>query len=309
VSDTRISLKNSAEIASSFPHPPSQRLLRFSVAKFSPTLFLPSPTSSPEWPIYDSRRASRGVYLNKIYNMETNSNTETRTNRFDNRGGRIGMGLIFVIAGSLFLAHQAGADIPHWWFSWEMILIAIGLFAGAKHNFRPGGWMVMLLIGSVFLADRLIYDFNFKPFIPPVIIIAIGLFIMLKPRGRRWRDRYNGSMVSSEDTLDTTAIFSGQKKKIITKDFKGGEITTMFGGVDLDFSQADIAKSAEIDMSIVFGGTKLIVPANWNIKSEVVCIFGGIDDKRPIDRSLPGTDKALVLKGTVIFGGIDIKSY
>jgi predicted membrane protein len=242
--------------------------------------------------------------------METNSNIDTRTNRFDNRGGRIGSGLILVVIGSLFLAHQAGADIPHWLFSWEMILIAIGLFAGAKHNFRPGGWMVMLLIGGLFLADDLIYDFNFKPFIWPVIIIAIGLFIMVKPRGRRWRDRYEGStMVSSEDTLDTTAIFSGQKKKIITKDFKGGEITTMFGGTELDFSQADITKSAEIDISTIFGGTKLVVPANWNIKSEVVCIFGGIDDKRAINTNLPGGEKSLVLKGTVIFGGIDIKSY
>jgi predicted membrane protein len=241
--------------------------------------------------------------------METTSNADTQPSRFDNRGGRIGSGLILVVIGSLFLAHQAGADIPHWLFSWEMIIIAIGLFAGAKHNFRPGGWMIMLLIGGLFLADDLIYDFNFKPFAWPVIIIAIGLFIMLKPRGRR-RDRYNDlTSVSSEDTLDTTAIFSGQKKKIITKNFNGGEINTMFGGVDLDFSQADITKSAVIDVSIIFGGTKLIVPANWNIKSEVACIFGGIDDKRPIDRSLPGTDKTLVLKGTVIFGGIDIKSY
>ncbi len=241
--------------------------------------------------------------------METNSNIDTRTNRLDNRGGRIGSGLILVVIGSLFLAHQAGADIPHWLFSWEMILIAIGLFAGAKHNFRPGGWMVMLLIGGLFLADDLIYDFNFKPFIWPVIIIAIGLFIMVKPRRRRWRDRYDGTTVSSEDTLDTTAIFSGQKKKIITKDFKGGEITTMFGGTELDFSQADIVKSAEIEISTIFGGTKLVVPANWNIKSEVVSIFGGIDDKRAMNTNLSAGEKSLLLKGTVIFGGIDIKSY
>src|SRR3954468_23533831 len=159
--------------------------------------------------------------------METDS---TQPSRFDNRGGRIGSGLILVVIGSLFLAHQAGADIPHWLFSWEMIIIAIGLFAGAKHNFRPGGWMIMLLVGGLSLADDLIYDFNFKPFVWPVVIIAIGLFIMLKPRGRRWRDRSNNdsTFVSSEDTLDTTAIFSGQKKKIITKNFSGGEITTMF---------------------------------------------------------------------------------
>jgi predicted membrane protein len=241
--------------------------------------------------------------------METNSNIESQTGRFDNRGGRIASGLVLVVIGSLYLAHQAGADIPHWMFSWEMILVGIGVFAGARHSFRPGGWMVLILIGGVFLLDDLIYDFNFKPFIWPVIIIVIGLFMILKPK-RRWKHRdYGSTFVSSEEMLESVAIFSGQKRKIITKDFKGGDVTTIFGGCEIDFTQADIVSTAELEMSIIFGGTKLVVPANWNIRSEVVCIFGGIDDKRPMDKSLPETNKTLVLKGTVVFGGIDIKSY
>ena len=73
---------------------------------------------------------------------------------------------------------------------------------------------------------------------------------------------------------------------------------------------AEIQQPITIDVTQVFGGTKLIVPANWHIKSELVAIAGGVEDKRhqasPEDES---PNKTLILRGTCIFGGIDIKSY
>ena len=57
----------------------------------------------------------------------------------------------------------------------------------------------------------------------------------------------------------------------------------------------------------IFGGAKFLVPANWVVKSEAVAILGGVDDKRNVAQPEPG--KQLVLKGFVMFGGIEIKSY
>jgi hypothetical protein len=72
--------------------------------------------------------------------------------------------------------------------------------------------------------------------------------------------------------------------------------------------QADLKGRAKIEVVQVFGGTKIIVPANWTIHSEMVAIFGGIEDKRPPQlNAIP--DKILVIVGTSIFGGIDIKSF
>ena len=63
-------------------------------------------------------------------------------------------------------------------------------------------------------------------------------------------------------------------------------------------------------MFCLFGGSKIIVPAGWRVKIEVTAIFGGYNDKR---RSAPKTDEVvereLVLRGVVIFGGGEIKSY
>jgi predicted membrane protein len=58
----------------------------------------------------------------------------------------------------------------------------------------------------------------------------------------------------------------------------------------------------------VFGGTKIIVPANWTVHSEMVAIFGGIEDKRPPQLNV-AAEKVLVIVGTSLFGGIDIKSF
>jgi hypothetical protein len=67
-----------------------------------------------------------------------------------------------------------------------------------------------------------------------------------------------------------------------------------------------------LELTQIFGGTKLIVPPHWKIQSEdLVAIFGGVEDKRAIlsDPSVVSGSKVLVLRGTCIFGGIDIKSF
>jgi len=119
----------------------------------------------------------------------------------------------------------------------------------------------------------------------------------------------SGINYSNEDFVDSTSIFGGAKKNIISKTFKGGDIVNIFGGTELDLTQADFTGTAIIELTTVFGGTKLIIPSNWSIKSDAVIIFGGIEDKRKMQTLSENAEKTLVLKGTVIFGGIDIKSY
>jgi hypothetical protein len=38
-------------------------------------------------------------------------------------------------------------------------------------------------------------------------------------------------------------------------------------------------------------------------------MFGSVEDKRKMHTVTESPDKTLVLRGTVIFGGVDIKSY
>ena len=85
-------------------------------------------------------------------------------------------------------------------------------------------------------------------------------------------------------------------------------MTNIFGGTEIDLSQADLMGTAVLDVTALFGGATLIVPSNWNVISEAVAIMGEVKDKR-VMKGLPETNKTLLIKGTVIFGGIDIKSF
>ncbi|WP_460880125.1 hypothetical protein [Pontibacter rugosus] len=84
---------------------------------------------------------------------------------------------------------------------------------------------------------------------------------------------------------------------------------SVFGGTELNLSQADMQHPVVLEATQIFGGTTLIIPPHWEVKSEMVAILGGIDDKRPV---LPGgydPNKAIILRGTSLFGGLQIKSY
>lgn len=115
---------------------------------------------------------------------------------------------------------------------------------------------------------------------------------------------------SGDDYLDSVSVFGGVKKTILSKDFKGGEIVNIFGGAELDLTMADIHGRVIIDITQIFGGTKIIIPSNWQVVSDIAAVFASVDDKRIKNTSAANTgDKVLVLKGVSIFAGVDVRSY
>jgi predicted membrane protein len=252
---------------------------------------------------------------------------EERMDRHHSKHGHIWTGAFILLVGVAALVKASVTDLPDWVFSWKTFLIALGVFIGLKHSFRGGSWFLLILIGSGFLLRDVYPDLAIRRYIWPVVFIAIGAFIIIRPRRASWsqsswwdekksKASEQGATIldeeeswSQDDYIDTTSIFGGAKKHILSKDFKGGDIVNIFGGTELNLTQADIKGTVVLEITTVFGGTKLIVPSNWEVKSEAVTIFGGLEDKRSITAPAEMPAKVLVLKGTVIFGGIDIKSY
>jgi hypothetical protein len=81
---------------------------------------------------------------------------------------------------------------------------------------------------------------------------------------------------------------------------------TLFGGADLDFSEARFTSQTTcITMLCIFGGVSLRVREGVRTVSKAVCVFGGVDNRGPstADRNAP----TIVLQGLVLFGGADIK--
>jgi predicted membrane protein len=243
-------------------------------------------------------------------------NEDNRDNR--RQDGRMWTGIFILVVGVAALLKTSISDFPDWLFSWQTLLIAIGFFIGIRHNFRDASWLVLVLVGTIFLIHEVVPQFSFRRYLWPIAIIIVGLFIIMRPRRQNitwFNDPATGfetednKPYSKEDYVEGTSLFGGQKKNIISKNFKGGDIVNIFGGTELDLTQADFSGTAVLEITTIFGGTKLIVPSNWNVKSDAVNIFGGIDDKRKMQPLQEVPDKILLLKGTILFGGIEIKSY
>jgi predicted membrane protein len=258
-------------------------------------------------------------------------------------------GIVLLLVGAVLLLHQLDVFLfPFWLISWPMLLIVIGVYSGAKRNFRNSGWLIMVLVGTIWLLNTAFPGHNVGRVTWPVMIIIFGLWMILR-RGNRWdKDKehwdkwayrnqpvdpgaaaidttapinptdpakpkmdWTGNAKHSygDDYLDAVSVFGGVKKTILSKDFRGGDIVNIFGGAELDLTQADINGRVILDITQIFGGTKIVVPSNWQVVSDIAAVFASVDDKRLRSTASPNNDKILVLKGVSIFAGIDIRSY
>jgi predicted membrane protein len=205
-----------------------------------------------------------------------------------------------------------------------MILILVGIYSGFKHNFRNNGWLFMIGIGGFFLADRFIPGLSLGNFFWPIAIIAIGIIFILRPSRRfhgdssyktykntgSWQAYSSNKATDNNDLLFVESVFSGVQRTILSKNFQGGKVTCVFGGAEIDLTQADITGSVLLKVEAVFGGIKLIVPPHWQVVTEIDGVFHGVNDKRGAPSgAYNDINKTLVLKGDAVFGGIEIRSY
>ena len=118
----------------------------------------------------------------------TNYNDESGNDRWGNRterqrsDGHIWTGIFILVVGGLALANSMGVPLPAWLLSWQMLLIAIGLFIGFRKGFRDGGWFVPVIVGGIFLVNEYMLQGDLRRHIWPMILIIIGAFFIFRPR-------------------------------------------------------------------------------------------------------------------------------
>ncbi|PIB36840.1 hypothetical protein BFP72_16260 [Reichenbachiella sp. 5M10] len=211
---------------------------------------------------------------------------------------RASLGIMLVVIGILFLLDNLqifSFSVPHYLFTWQMILVVVGVFQLATGNQRGG--ILLITIGLVlWLPDY--FDISFRQYWP-VILIALGLSFFFKSRtGKIYKE--------NTDSIDHLAILGGTNQSVQSKHFAGGKITTIFGGVELDLRQSSLEDGkAILDSFTTFGSVKLFIPNDWVVNYEATTVFGGFKDKR-IHKPTEYFGNVLTVKGLVLFGGIEL---
>lgn len=228
------------------------------------------------------------------------------------------LGIYFVLIGGTILGNRIGF-IPDFIYeiiiSWQMLLVGIGLLIlTSKKSIIPG--IILIIVGGIFLLPR-IFDmaFEISHLWLPAILIAAGFIIIFKTfsksepknRGFKFNEEF---MTYSNDYIKENYIFGGGNVNVVSNNFKGGKISAIFGGGKFDFRDAILSTEGKnvLEVELVFGGLEILIPADWNVIVEVNSVFGGFNSKRNgITNANIDFSKELIIKGTAIFGGGEIK--
>lgn len=214
---------------------------------------------------------------------------------------RIFAGLGVVLLGGLLLLDTLNIEgfnnlLGTWW---PLFVVGAGILV-FLNDAKSYLWALLLLgFGVLYQLNNLdIVDINPWQLFWPAIIIVIGLSIIFRQSGGR-------SKINAGESDDISAILGGASQANKSEDYKGGKVTAIMGGVEIDLRKSVIKKDATLDMFVLMGGVELRVPENVVVKTKATAILGGIENKSQAteDKNAP----VLYITGEVIMAGIEIK--
>jgi predicted membrane protein len=205
-------------------------------------------------------------------------------------------GLAIIILGLVMFLENLGI------ICYVLILLGIGQLAQPRECRQPWTGIVLIAIGVLFLGNNLeFFYFRFRDFWP-LILILIGLSIL---RHTVWNKK---DIPKSNDFVNLSFILGGGDHNYSTKNLQGGKITAIMGGGSIDLRDTNFPEDkVEFDVFAFWGGFDITVPRDWSVNVQVTPIMGGIENKVRPDAEQHG-GKTLVIRGTVIMGGVEVKN-
>ncbi|MCU6501488.1 cell wall-active antibiotics response protein [Rugamonas sp. A1-17] len=221
------------------------------------------------------------------------------------------VGVAVVIIGMVFLLDNLGwLDLDFTLHLWPTALIFFGILKVVQTRTTSGAVVggALILVGSlILLKETGFIDIAWRS-LWPLILIAAGLSVMFKSTTGRSFFEPRADMLdktSDDSVVNITAIMGGFKRRITSPDFRGGEITTVMGGCDLDLRQSSINGEAVLNVFSMFGGITIKVPVDWTVVLDGTPIMGGFEEKTVPP---PSPSKRLIVRGYAIMGGLEVRN-
>jgi len=226
-------------------------------------------------------------------------------------GGTILLGAILVGIGAVVLL--SNLDVFHFHFNlgdwWPVILIVLGvvqLWEG--RNLFDFSGLLLILLGGIFLMANLdVIGWGDVWQWWPAVLILLGVSILFRGKPAILPGSARGAAPSGEASLHVSNILAGSDRRVTSQEFKGGDVSNILGGVEIDLLEAKLAPGDWLlSVSTVLGGVDIRVPRDWRLEVQPTTMLGGIDDHTHQNPDAAGGK--LVVKVSALLGGIEIKN-
>jgi hypothetical protein len=226
-------------------------------------------------------------------------------------GGAVLLGIALIAVGALVLLANMDilpfdVDLAHWW---PLILIALGaVHLWNNRNIFDFSGLFLILLGGVFLMatlDKICWDDVWRYW--PAVLILLGLSIVSRRNPVPLPGSGRSTAASTESSLRVHNILAGSDRRVTSQEFKGGDVSNILGGTEIDLLEAKLAPGDWLlTVSTVLGGVEIHVPREWNVEVQPTNMLGSVDDHT---RQAPAAGGGrLVIKASALLGGIEIKN-
>ena len=215
------------------------------------------------------------------------------------------LGLLIATAGVLFTLDTLDyLDAERVLRYWPAGVIALGLSKLWQSRDGHGGGfggVVVTLIGVWLLLEFSVrsVEIDFAA-VWPLLMVLFGVSLV-------WRSMTARRPAPSDtnSTVSAFAMLGGVNRGNNSSTFRGGDLTAIMGGCEIDLRQAKIDGDAIMDVFAMWGGIEIRVPEDWTVIGRVTPLMGGFEDKT---RPPSTTTQRLIVRGFVMMGGIEVKN-
>ncbi|HEU4852693.1 MAG TPA: DUF5668 domain-containing protein [Telluria sp.] len=224
----------------------------------------------------------------------------------------IGMGLLFLLDNLNIL------EINGVFHFWPMVFMLIGVLKvyDSHDNAGRAFGLVLIAIGVMLTLRHMGYiHFGWRT-IWPVLLIGIGGLVVVNALRTRSGATGASFLLGGKHTLppadgdvdsviDLTAALGAIERRIRSQDFRGGHVTTVMAGCELDLREASIAGDVEIHVFALMGGISLRIPPDWTVVLRGTPILGAFEEKTV---SPANGAKRLIISGYAIMSGVEVRN-
>jgi predicted membrane protein len=191
---------------------------------------------------------------------------------------------------------------------WPVVLIAVGALRFVQPRHGGGGRLfsvALIAAGIIILLNNLhVTDISFRE-LWPLVLVLVGASMVFGHTALSRAAAGDGSPADANSVVNGFAVLGGFQRSNNSQDFRGGELTAVMGGCEIDLRRAAIAgNEAVITTFALWGGIKIKVPENWSVNIQGFPFLGGFDD-RSVQPADPAA-KRLVIRGSAVMGGVEI---